>query len=154
MAFIVPALAAVGGGTGAGAAAVGALTIAGTAAGVYGAVQARQAGLAASAEAKAQSKTELVNAQQRDIERRRDLMRTLASQNAANAAGGIENSGSVAAIMRRDIQDAQNDLLFSGANTAIRQRVLRSRASNAAKQGNANAATSLLDTAGRVYRTR
>jgi hypothetical protein len=147
MAFL-PALAAVGGGS----AVAGALTVAGAAAGVYSAVQQRQAGIEASAEAKAQAKTEEVNSNQREIDRRRDLIRALSSQNAAAAAAGADNSGSTGAIMRRDIKDAQNDLLFSSVNSDSRQRALRSRASNAVKQGNAGAATSLLDTAGKLYK--
>lgn len=150
MAFVAPALAAVGGGS----AVAGAVTVASAAAGIYSAAQSRQAGLAASADARAQAKTETVNAQQREIDRRRDLIRALSSQNASAGAGGVETSGSVGAIMRQDINNAQNDLLFDSVNTQSRQRVLRSRASNAVKTGNASAATSLLDTAGKLYKAR
>lgn len=148
MAFAVPLLAAAGGGS----AIAGGLALAGAAAGIYGAVQQHQAGEAQKAQLNAQAKTEAVAAQQREIERRRNLIRALSSQNAAAGAAGITTDGSVGAIMRRDIKDNQNDLLFSGVNTASRQRALRSEASNAARIGNANAATSLLDTAGKTYR--
>lgn len=125
----------------------------GVGAGVYSARQQYKVGLIQQAELKAQAKTEAVAAGQQQIERRRNLIRALSSQNAAAGAGGIETSGSVEAIARRDIRDAQNDLLVGDMNSQARQRALRSQASNAARIGRANAATSLLDTADKAYRT-
>lgn len=120
--------------------------------GAYSAVQQRKAGLIQSAELKAQAKTEAVAAGQQQIERRRALIRALSSQNAAAGAAGIEFGGSPEAIARRDIRDAQNDLLVAGLNSTNRQRALRSQASNSVRVGNANAATSLLDTAYKGYK--
>ena len=148
MAFVLPALAAAGGGS----AIAGGIAIAGLGLGVASAYQQRKAGLIQQAELKAQAKTEAVAAGQQQIERRRSLIRALSAQNAAAAAAGVETSGSIEAIARRDIRDAQNDLLVSGVNTQSRQRALRSRASNAVRVGNASAATSLLDTADKAYR--
>lgn len=104
------------------------------------------------AELKAQAKTEAVAAGQQQIERRRALIRALSSQNAAAGAAAIETSGSVEAIARRDIKDAQNDLLYSTMNSDARQRALRSQASNAARIGRVNANLSLVDTAANVAR--
>jgi hypothetical protein len=148
MAFVVPFLAAAGGGS----AVAGGLAIAGLAAGVYSAAQTRKAGQEQKDQLRAQAKTEGVAAQQREIERRRNLIRALSSQNAAAGAAGITTDGSAGAIARADIRDAQNDLLYSTANSTARQRALRSQASNAARVGNTNAAVSLLDTADKGYK--
>lgn len=147
MAFVVPVLATLGGGS----AVAGGLAVASLGVGIAGAAQQRKAGEIQSAELKVQAKTEAVAAGQQQIERRRSLLRALSSQNAAAGAGGVETSGSVEAIARRDIRDAQNDLLVDGMNTQSRQRSLRSRASNSVRIGNANAATSLLDSGKKFY---
>lgn len=148
MAFVAPALASIGGGS----ALAGGLAVAGLAAGAYTAVQQKRAGDVQAAALRAQAKTEAVEAGRREIERRRNLIRALASQNAAAGAAGIETSGSLEAIARRDIRDAQNDLLYSTINSEARQRALRAQASNAARVGRTNAALSLIDTADRAYR--
>lgn len=148
MAFVVPALAAVGGGS----AVAGGIAIAGLAAGAYSALQTRQAGQAQKAQLQAQAKTEAVAAQQREIERRRNLIRALASQNAMAGAAGITTDGSVGAIARADINNAQNDLLYDTANSVSRQRALRSQASNAGRIANANSAVTLLDTVDKGYK--
>jgi hypothetical protein len=147
MAFVLPALAAVGGGS----AVAGGVAVAGLAVGAYSAIQQKNLGDDQKAELKAQAKTEGVAAQQREVERRRNLIRALASQNAAAGAAGIETSGSVEALARRDIRDSHNDLLSNSINTQARQRALRSQASNAARAGRTNAATSLLDSGRQFY---
>lgn len=122
------------------------------AAGAYSARQQYKVGLIQQSELKAQAKTEAVSAGQQQIERRRNLIRALSSQNAGAGAAGIENSGSVAAIARSDIRDAQNDLLIGSVNSDARQRALRSQASNAARIGRNNAVTSLIDSGYRTYK--
>jgi len=122
------------------------------AAGVYSAAKQVQIGKIQQAELKAQAKTEAVAAGQQQIERRRALIRALSSQNAAAGAAGVEFGGSLEAIARRDIKDAQNDLLVLGMNSQNRQRALRSQASNSTRIANANAATSLLDTINSTYK--
>lgn len=143
MAFVVPLLAAAGGGS----AVAGGIALVGLGLGVASAVQQRNAGKDQEALLKSQAKNESIAAEQREIERRRSLVRALASQNAAAGAAGIETGGSASAIARADIRDAQNDLLYDTYNSSARQRALRSQASNAARIGNTNAAVSLLDTA-------
>lgn len=147
MAFIPAGLAAIGGGS----AVAGGVALAGLAVGAYSAIQQKNAADDQRAEIKAQAKTEALAAAQRENERRRNLIRALASQNAAAGAAAIETSGSVEALARRDIRDAHNDLLSSTANSAARQRALRSQASNAARVGRMNAATTLLDAGRRFY---
>lgn len=120
--------------------------------GAYSAIQQKKAGDIQAAELKAQAKTEAVAAGQREIDRRRNLIRALSSQNAAAGAAGVETSGSVAAIARSDIRDASNDLLYSNMNSTARQRALRSQAGNASRIGRTNAAVSLLDSADKAYR--
>jgi hypothetical protein len=148
MAFVAPALAAVGGGS----AVAGGIAVAGLALGAMSAVQQKKAGAMQAAELKAQAKTEAVAAQQRENERRRNLIRALAAQNAAAGAAGVTTDGSVEAIARRDIRDAHNDLLYHNANTQHRQSALRAQATNAVRVANINAAGSLLDSANRAYR--
>lgn len=126
--------------------------VAGAAAGVYSAYSTQRAGQAQAAELKNQARTEADAAAQQQIERRRDLLRSLASQNAAAGAAGIETGGAFGGIVRRQIAENSNDLLVQDANSQARQRSLASRASNARQSGNAAAATSLLDTVGTTYK--
>lgn len=108
-------------------------------------------GKAASNQAKAQARAEGDSAKQQQIDRRRQLLTALASQNAAAGAGGIETNGSVAAGVRTNIRDNSNDLLVIGANNSARQQALREQASNATFAGNLGAASSLLDAAPKAY---
>lgn len=146
MAFLAAAPAILGGMTVGTAILVGATG----AAGIGAALSQRNAGIAASHEAKAQARLEGIAAKDRELDRRRDLLRALSSQNAAAGVGGVETSGSIGGIMRRNIRDASNDLLRDSANTSARVSGLNSKAKNARRQGNLAAATSLLDTAGKV----
>lgn len=122
------------------------------AAGTAAAIQQRNAGIAVSNEAKLEAKKEGDAARGREIERRRDLIRAISSQNARAGALGIATTGSVGAIARADIRDAQNDLLTDSVNTQTRQSILRSQARNARAQGNLGAVTSLLDTGAKAYK--
>lgn len=119
--------------------------------GVYSAIQTKKAGQLQAEELKSQARTEGLAAKQREIERRRSLLRALSSQNAAAGAAGIETGGSFGAIVQRQIDDNANDLLVENANTSARQRAYASRASNAVSAANSSAAVSLLDTASKTY---
>lgn len=122
-------------------------------AGIYSAYQTQKAGALQAAELKAQARQEADAAQQTAINRRKDLLRALASQNAAAGATGIETTGSFGGIIRKNINDNTNDLLVDNATTQARQRALASRASNAVQSANAAAATSLMDTVGKTYKS-
>lgn len=146
MAYVVPFLSAIGGGS----AAAGGVVLATAAVGVYSAIEAKKAGDEASSEAKGAAIREGDAARGREIDRRRNLVRALASQNASAGAGGATGQ-SYEAIARSDIRDAQNDLLTDNVNSDARQRALRQRAGNFQRQGYAHAATSLLDTGSTSY---
>jgi hypothetical protein len=119
--------------------------------GLLAASATRNAGIAQQQQYNYQAYTEGLAAKQREIDRRRDLMRALAAQNAAAGVGGIETGGSFGAIVRRNINENQNDLLVSQANLSARQMGLRTAGLNARSSANAGATVSLLDTAGKVY---
>lgn len=130
----------------------GALALGGTvAAGLMSAKAASDAGKAQQYELQAQARTEATAAKGREVERRRDLIRALSSQNAAAGVGGVELGGSIGGMIRRDIRDASNDLLTEGSNLASRQAAMRARGQNAVREGNTRAIGSLLDTAGSAF---
>jgi hypothetical protein len=118
--------------------------------GVTAAIQQRNAGIIASNQYTAQVRTEGNAAKQREIERRQALMRTLATTNARAGAMGVETSGSIGGIIRKDIKENQQDLLVNAANYSARRRDLLTAASNARQQGNLAAVGSLLDTAAQM----
>lgn len=149
MAYVLPVLSAIGGGS----AATGAVVLATAAVGTYAAIQTKKAGDAASSEAKGQAVREADDARGREIQRRRNLVKSLAEQNAFAGATG-QSGGSLQAIARSDIRDANNDLLTDTVNSQARQRVLRSQGSNAQTQGNVSAVKSLFDTGTSIYGMR
>lgn len=120
------------------------------AAGAGSAIMQRNAGIAQSHQMKAQAAREGDAARQREIERRRALLRALSSQSARAGAGGVALDGSLAGIARADIRDATNDLLIDRSNTRSRQNELITGAKNARAQGNLGAAVSLFDTGAKV----
>ncbi len=147
MAFFVPALAAIGGGS----ALTGGL-IAATA--VVGGISAKaqyDAGKISEAEYKLQAKQEGDAARAREIERKRGLLRALSTQNAQAGAQGVAIQGSNAAIANRDIKDFSNDMMYDRVNTKTAQRILRSRGSNSARMGAVGAITSLVDSGTSMY---
>lgn len=100
-----------------------------------------------------QARSEADAAKGREIQRRQDLMRALASQNASAGASGVETSGSIGGIMRTDIKQNQQDLLYDAAGVSARRNALIASGNNARISGDAGAATSLLDTASRTSST-
>ena len=120
------------------------------AAGVGGAVAQRNAGIAQSQQMKAEAVKEGDGARQREIERKRNLLRALSQQSANAGASGTTFGGSVAGIARADIRDATNDLLVDKSNTKSKQNALITGAKNARSQANLGAAVSLFDTGTKV----
>lgn len=120
------------------------------AAGVGGVVMQRNVGIAQSHQMKAQAAREGDAARQREIERKRTLLRALSSQSARAGAGGVALDGSLASIARADIRDATNDLLVDRSNTRSKQNELITGAKNARAQGSLGAAASLFDTGAKV----
>ncbi|MCE5292912.1 MAG: hypothetical protein LLG14_27265 [Nocardiaceae bacterium] len=147
---LVGGLAALGGGS----AVAGGITLATAAVGVYSALEQVQAGKALAAEKKQEAVREADAARGEEIERRRGLMAVLAQRSAAAGAAGVTTDGSIGALARRDIKDNRNDLGVLNANTAARQRALRGQAKSAIRTSRAGAASSLLDSAGKLYEAR
>lgn len=123
------------------------------AAGVGSAVQTQQAGVAADQSARLAAKQEKDAARGREIERRRGLLTALASQSAAAGAQGVAFTGGKAAVAKRDIKDARNDLLTDTVNTRRSVRMLRLQGKSARTAGDMGAATSLLNTGVKTYQT-
>ena len=121
-----------------------ALTVASTA---YSFQQANAAGKVANAEAKIAANREGDAARQREIERRRALLRSLASQNAGAGASGVDPNMVIAGA---DIQYAADDFYTDQANTQATQSMLRLQGKNAKRAGRAEGVMSLLDGAGKV----
>lgn len=113
-------------------------------------VEQKNAGIVRSEELKMQAAAEGDQARQQEIERRRNLVRALATQNARAGAAGVETGGSIGSMARTDIRDASNDLLSGQVNSGNRIRMLTSQAGNARRAGKAAATTTLLDTAGTI----
>ena len=154
MAFVVPLATAVGGGSAAlGAVILGsaALTIG---AGVISAQQQIAAGKFAEAQSIIDAAAEGDAATQREIIRKRNLLRAISSQQAAAGAAGVAFSeGSPRQIAQLDIDRATDDLIVDRASSLQRRRGLRAQGRAARFAGKAGAASTLLDTASRAATT-
>ena len=148
LAPLVPLLASIGGGS---AVAGGVMLGTTLASGAMSAISARNAGIAQDQQYKYQAYTEGLAAKQREIDRRRDLIKSLSSMNAVAGTGGIELGGSLGGIIMKNIKDNQNDLLVNDANLSATQQALKAAGANARQQGNTQAALSLLDTGKNVF---
>jgi hypothetical protein len=100
---------------------------------------------------KQEAKQEGDQARQREIERKRNLLRALASQRASAAAAGAEFSGSLLNAARVDIEEAATDLSVDQVNAARRQRALRLAGTESSRAGIAAAGGSLLDSGYKAY---
>ena len=105
------------------------------------------AGVATDEQNKFQARIEGDAAKGREIGRRQDLMRALASQNAAAGTAGVETSGSIGGIARTNIKQNQQDLLYDAAGVSARRSALLAAGSNARVAGNTAAIGSLFSTA-------
>lgn len=76
---------------------------------------------------------------------RENMLKALSTQNAAAGAGGIGTGGSFGANVNRQISQNQNDLLALNANTSAQVSQYNSQATSAIDQGYAKMGTSLLD---------
>jgi len=126
-----------------GQAAVPIMIISTIASGVNTIRQQNAAGRVASAEAQIAANREGDAARAREIERRRALLRSLASQNAVSGAYGVDPNMTIAGA---DINYATNDFYTDQANTQATQAMLRLQGKNAKRAGTAGAFTTLLDT--------
>lgn len=125
--------------------------IASAVSGVMAAKSARDAGIIQNAEYKIQARQAGDAARGREIDRKRDLLKALATQAATAGAQGVAMQGSNIGIAKADIGWARNDFLTDTANTRTQQRIMRARGTNAQRAGNAQAVTSLINTASSLY---
>lgn len=122
-----------------------AIAVAGAGVSAYSSIS---AGNAANDQAKKASAQEADAARGREIERRRQLVAALSSQNAAAGAAGVKPN---AAIAGADIAYERQDSLFDTVNTGRSQDILRSRGRNAMTGGYLKASSSLLGSASDIY---
>lgn len=153
MGVFVPIAAAVGGGS----ALLGGALLATAAVSLYAGVESarmtRQAGKIAEAQSRIDANAEGDAARNREIERKKMLLRAISSQQAQAGAAGVSFSeGSPRAIAQLDIDEAADDLLIDRTNTRARQRALITGGRNARISANAQANISLLDTAAQTAR--
>ena len=118
--------------------------------GVGGAYEKHVQGVAASNDAKDKARQAGLEAAQKQIGIRQNMLRALASQNAGAGVGGIGTGGSFGANVNRQIGQNQNDLLALSADTSGQQQQYGSQAAAASQGGNVGAGLSLLDTAGKL----
>jgi hypothetical protein len=94
-----------------------------------------------------QARQEEGAAREREVERRRRLVRALSSQIAVRGRQGIDmGSGSAAAIARSDASLADLDRMTGRVNVQRQTAQLRQQGRMARRMGRTRAATSLLDT--------
>lgn len=84
-------------------------------------------------------------AREREVDRRRTLVRALSSQVTTRAAQGLDMSGSARAIATSDAAQADIGLLTDRVNTSRMATSLRRQGRQAVRQGRLGAGASLLD---------
>lgn len=95
--------------------------------------------------AKAKARQEQISETQKQITMRQNMLRALASQNAGTlGAVGTGAATSFGANARRQISQAQNDLLVSNANKSAQVSLLNQSAANDVAAGNAGAVGDVL----------
>ncbi len=105
-----------------------------------------QAGKAQEAQYKAKAKREEINAREQELERKRKLIKAMASQNAARAAQGISASqGSAGAMFRTDAREFERSQYIGAANREFAVGQALNKGANARRSGYMTAGQSLLD---------
>lgn len=98
-----------------------------------------------------EKRQEQAAAQDRELQRQRRLNAILGAQNAAIAASGVANSGSVANVSLVDAKRAAEDSQVDRVNTSSRIIALDTNRRAIRKAGQIQAAGTLLSAAGRYY---
>ena len=106
-----------------------------------------KAGVAQANDAAMRSRQAGLEAGQKQINIRQNMLKALASQNAAAGAAGIGTGGSFGANVGRQIKQNQNDLLALSSDTSATQSQYAAEGVNARAGGNVKAGSSLLDAA-------
>jgi hypothetical protein len=115
---------------------------------VASAFEQHKAGVAASNDAAMRSRQAGLEAGQKQINIRQNMLKALASQNAAAGAAGIGTGGSFGANVGRQIKQNQSDLLALSSDTSGQQSQYAAQGANAITSGNVKAGASLLDAIG------
>lgn len=98
-----------------------------------------------------QQRQEKAAATDRDVQRQRRLNAILGAQNAAIAASGIVNSGSVANVSLIDAKRAAEDSQVDQINTSGRITALRTESKAIRRVSNIQSAATIFQAAGRAY---
>ncbi|HVJ22326.1 MAG TPA: hypothetical protein VM756_00155 [Burkholderiales bacterium] len=98
-----------------------------------------------------QQRQEKAAATDRDVQRQRRLNAILGAQNAAIAASGIVNSGSVANVSLIDAKRAAEDSQVDRINTSAKITALRTESKAIRRVSNIQSAATLFQAAGRAY---
>lgn len=112
-----------------------------------GAVAKREQGIAQADDAQMRARQATLEANQKAIQNRQNMLKALATQNAAAGVGGIGTGGGFGANVNRQIQQQQNDLLAQRADTSATVSQYEAQAKNDYSGGSLAAGMSLLDTA-------
>lgn len=144
------AAASTAGGIFSGVTAAGVATAASAVGGVVSAVGQHEAGIQANDDAQMRARQAGLEAGQKQITIRENMLKALATQNAAAGVGGIGTGGSFGANVNRQIKQNQNDLLALNADSSAEIQQYNAQGANALSTGNIKAGASLLDTAGSI----
>lgn len=117
------------------------------ASGAVSAVGQREGSIASSVDSKQRAMQAQLEAGQKQIGIRENMLKALSSQNAAAGVGGVGTGGSFGANVNRQISQNSNDLLALDANTSAQTSQYKSQASAAINQGYAQMGTSIFDAA-------
>jgi hypothetical protein len=98
-----------------------------------------------------EKRQEQAAAQDREVQRMRRLNAILGSQNAAIAASGVVNSGSIANVSITDAKRASEDSQVDRVNTSARIIAIDTNRRAIRKAGDLQAAGTILSAAGRYY---
>lgn len=98
-----------------------------------------------------QQRQEKAAATDRDVQRQRRLNAILGAQNAAVAASGIVNSGSVANVSLVDARRAAEDSQVDRINTSAKITALRTESKAIRRVANIQGAATIFQAAGRAY---
>ena len=112
------------------------------------AYSAEKSGQAVQAEDKMKARQAGLDATAKQIQIRQNMMQALASQNARAGAQGQGTGGSFGAVVQRQIQQNQSDLLTNSTNASTQSQLFNEQGSSAAETGKLQAGASLLDFAG------
>lgn len=115
------------------------------------AYESHEQGVAASNADKQKARVEQLNENQKQITMRQNMLRALASQNAGTmGAVGTGGPSSFGANAMRQIQQGQNDLAASSANSSAQVSLLDQAAANARSSGDIGAVGDILGGASKI----